>query len=97
MLSERSLAAAAAWNGKVVATGGYKAKGVPLNSAEQYDPETNKWIAISSLLTARCVHALVNADNALFAIGGWDDEANVSSVERYDAESSAWQLAPEPL
>ena len=66
-----------------------------LNSAEQYDPETNQWTAFNSLIAARREHALLNADNTLFAIGGWTGSAVLSSVERYDAESSTWQQAPE--
>jgi N-acetylneuraminic acid mutarotase len=96
MLSERQLAAAVTWNGKVVVAGGrtLDAKQV-FNSAEQYDPESNQWTTFSNLNTARSCHALVNADNTLFAIGGGDGKVCLRSVERYNAESGEWQQAPE--
>ena len=95
MSTERGYAAAATWNGKVVVAGGFNKTCSALNSAEQYDPETNQWTAFNSLIVSRCERALLNADNTLFAIGSRKGKAVLSSVERYDAESSTWQQAPE--
>ena len=94
MSTERRQAEAATWNGKVVVAGGYDSQRVTLKSTEQYDAETNQWTAFRSLLTARAGHALVNADNTLFAIGGWDYRGNSNSVERYNTKSGVWQEAP---
>ncbi len=93
MSTERTGAAAATWNDKVVVAGGCDSKYAILNSAEQYDPEANRWTPFSSLITRRYGHALVNADNTLYAIGG-SDGSGLSSVERYNAESGVWQPAP---
>jgi hypothetical protein len=95
MSTERGYAAAATWGGKVVVVGGYDldAEGA-LNSAEQYDPDSNRWTAFSSLLAGRFFHALVYASNTLFAIGGTECSCAMSSVERYNAVSGAWRQAP---
>ena len=94
MSTERRGAAAATWNGKVVVAGGQDTKNRMLKSAEQYDAEKDQWTAFASLLAARWGHALVNSDNTLFAIGGWDGKEAWRSVERYNVESGKWQLAP---
>ncbi len=95
MFYSRAYAAAATWNGKVFVSGGIGGddEGV-LDSVERYDPEANLWTQFRSLRVRRREHVLVNADNTLFAIGGWARKAPFRSVERFNVEIGDWRQAP---
>ena len=89
MNNKRLYSAAVEWNGTVVVTGGFD----PVTaSVEQFNPKTNQWTALPDLQVARYNHALVNINNCLYAIGGYNGQVILSSVERYNAASMLWQI-----
>ena len=91
MKTRRCDFAAAAWNGKIVVTGGYN-NATTLNSAELYNRCSNKWKNIAPMICARDEHALVVANNKLFAIGGLRTSYNeLASVEQLDNEKGKWK------
>jgi len=90
---KRSGAAAAVWNNTVIVAGsGWK----PMDSVEQYDPESNTCKSFPNLLVGRCYHALVNLNETLYAIGGWTGSKALVDVEKFDKNSNKWQ-AVSPL
>jgi N-acetylneuraminic acid mutarotase len=79
-------------NGKIIAIGGNPVScssasscniGAPLRSAESYDPATNTWTDISSMLTPRKDFAAVVLNGDLYVIGGNDGSQKTANVERY--------------
>lgn len=50
----------------------------------RYDPQTDRWTPQASLHTPRFALAAACSNNALFAVGGFDGTAYLSSVEQYD-------------
>lgn len=91
---KRSGAAAAVWNNTVIVAGSLYN---PMDSVEQYDPESNTCKSFPNLLVGRYHHALVNLNETLYAIGGrnYDNKALVD-VEKFDKNSNKWQ-AVSPL
>ena len=66
---------------------------------ERYDFATNAWEAAAPLATARQAHAVAVLDGKLYALGGAndddDDDGYLSSAERYDPVTNAWEaVAP---
>ncbi len=78
-------------NGDIIAIGGNSVScssascniGAPMRSVESYNPATNSWSDISSMLTPRKDFAAVVLSGDLFVIGGDDGSAESASVERY--------------
>lgn len=89
---------AAAWDDTVYVCGGYKPKdpmGVVVTATCQaYNPDFGTWYAIPSMGMARCDHALVALDGKLYALGGWDENGPIASVEVYDIAARTWSPAP---
>ena len=83
---------ATVWNGCLVAAGGFGHYS-QLNTAELFVPCLNEWQKISPLLSRKDEHALVVADNNLYAIGGRDLEEGVTSsiVEKLDEPNGEWK------
>lgn len=70
-------------DGKIYAIGGFGgSKNSCLQSAERYDPKTNKWEAIASLNTPRRALTAVTLPDGIYAIGGFDGQNYLSSVEK---------------
>ena len=94
MSEERCTFGAATWNGKLVVTGGDKYNGqTGVNSAELYEPHSNIWKQIALMNDVRSRHALVVADNKLFAVGGRGVlQDYLSSVEQLDNVDGQWKF-----
>ena len=91
--------AVAVLEGKLYAVGGCNDDDGTLFSLERYDPATNAWEAAAPMASARDSHATAVLDGRLYAVGGSggsdNDEASLSSVERYDPATNAWEaVAP---
>ncbi len=94
-------AGAAELNGKLYVVGGFTAAGFsiwnPVNHVFAYDPGRDEWIARAGMPTARGGLAVVNFENKLYALGGYDGESNPRVVEVYDPANDAWaSVAPLP-
>jgi len=93
MGDKRSDFGAVAWKGLLVVAGGYTGL-KKLRSTEAYDPGFDKWKRIAPMNVKRDEHALVVADERLFAIGGCDEEnETLSFVEQLDSLNGSWAEA----
>ena len=82
-------------NGQIVALGGRAVScsgtclnetcnfGITYRRVESYDPVGNSWTELGSMLNPRQNHAVVELNGQLYAIGGYDGEDELASVERY--------------
>ena len=87
--------------GKLYVIGGYKQAGLsvwqPVATVYAYDPATNAWTERTPMPTPRGALSVTEHDGKLYAIGGYDREANTAAVEVYDPEHNAWaERAPLP-
>jgi kelch-like protein 10 len=55
--------------GKIYVVGGYRRYGVPLRSAEVYDPRTNQWTMISDMRVGRLCLSCIAFHGYVYAIG----------------------------
>ena len=53
-----------------------------LTSAERYNPETDEWETIASLNVPRRALSAVTLPDGIYAIGGFDGQTYLSSVEK---------------
>jgi N-acetylneuraminic acid mutarotase len=110
MPTRRGAAAAAVANGKIYVTGGANSlPGVTENgihparphnvvpTVEEYDPKTNTWKTVRSLLLARNHHVTAGIGDKIYVIGGRVGSAfisgtsnNVDLVEMYDPATDLW-------
>jgi N-acetylneuraminic acid mutarotase len=110
MPTKRGAASAGVANGKIYVTGGANSlPGVTENgihparphnvvpTVEEYDPATNTWKTVRSLLLARNHHAAVGVGDKVYVIGGRVGAAfisgtsnNVDLVEMYDPATDLW-------
>jgi len=67
---------------------------VDLSSAECYDPNCNKWSAVTSLGTKRSCLGISANHGLLYVCGGFDGASCLSSVERYDPLTGVWSSCP---
>jgi hypothetical protein len=84
-------------SGKVLAVGGRfsAASGVPLASAELYDPLTGTWSNTGSMAVARWAHTatLMDDGRVLVAGGRIESPRTTTSAEVYDPATGTWSTA----
>ena len=56
----------------------------------RYDAENDKWTDIASMSTRRIGVGCAVLNRLLYAVGGYDGENRLSSVECYDPEHNQW-------
>ncbi|XP_014245570.1 actin-binding protein IPP [Cimex lectularius] len=98
METGRILPGAAALNGKIYVVGGEHECEILADGAV-YDPLTNTWSKIASMVEARCEFGLCAVDGDLYALGGWVGSDIGGTIERYDMVLDEWHLEgslPEP-
>ena len=61
-----------------------------LQTAEVFDPQTQKWSFIAPMNCMRSRVALVANFGKLYAIGGYDGVSNLKTVEMYDPAKDQW-------
>ena len=84
---DRCKSSCAVFEGKIVATGGYRYSG-RTKSAESYDYHENKWIHLPDMIGLRDEHSSFNMGNKFFVIGGY---SNVEA-EVFDSTSRKFTL-----
>jgi hypothetical protein len=57
---------------------------IALQTVEEYDPVTDTWAKKPDMPTARLGFAASSIDGRIYAIGGWDQNVGLSTVEAYD-------------
>lgn len=84
-------------NGNLLVVGGLDGRGVPLASAELYDPKTNRWTAAGAMATTRLDHtATLLANGKVLVAGGIRGSIpsdTLASAEIYDPASNSWSDA----
>jgi N-acetylneuraminic acid mutarotase len=84
-----NLAAARGLDGTLLTIGGHPSQS---DIVEAYDPNTNQWKTLPSLIQGRSDHAAVlGADGRTYAIGGFDGVASgIDTVEAYRTGDTQW-------
>ncbi len=90
------LAAALGADGRIYVIGGANsnADGSPIlyETVDVYDPAADTWSAAPSMSTSRyALTAIAAPDGRIYAIGGSDGTAYLSSVEAFDVANQTWQ------
>jgi len=76
---------------KIYAVGGYGGgENNCLDTAERYDPVTNRWERIANLSEGRRALSVVALPDGIYAVGGYSGKHYLVSVERYDIEKDTW-------
>uniref|UniRef100_A0A9R1SIE0 Kelch-like family member 4 n=3 Tax=Cyprinus carpio TaxID=7962 RepID=A0A9R1SIE0_CYPCA len=57
---------------------------------ERYDPKTDTWTTVSSLSVPRDAVGVCLLGDRLYAVGGYDGQTYLNSVESYDAQNNEW-------
>lgn len=69
-------------------------------TAQVYNPKTHAWCLLAPMHTSRyLLAATLGANGRIYAIGGWNGQASVASVESYDSHHNKWTPAtslPQP-
>lgn len=86
MMNARCLFSLAVAHGFLYAIGGQAGKET-LKLVERYDPVTNAWEEVSSLITQRSSAAVAVHRNYIYVIGGAYNRMGTEKVERFDGES----------
>ncbi|XP_023691353.1 kelch-like protein 24 isoform X1 [Paramormyrops kingsleyae] len=58
----------------------------------RYDPCFDSWLEMAPMNVARSELGLVMLDGFVFAIGGWEGQSRLDSVECYDPQTNSWQF-----
>jgi hypothetical protein len=80
-------------SGLIYVLGGRLEEGAFDSSCHQFDPVANIWSLLAPMSTPRAGFASFVLGGRLCAAGGYDGDALISSVERYDVRSDSWELA----
>ena len=61
------------------------------DSVERYDPNTDQWTMVASMINCRDAVGVSCLGNKLYAVGGYDGLKYLSAVESYDPQRNEWQ------
>lgn len=56
----------------------------------RYDPKTDTWTTVSSLSVPRDAVGICLLGDRLYAVGGYDGQSYLNTVESYDAQNNEW-------
>lgn len=56
----------------------------------RYDPKTDTWTTVSSLSVPRDAVGVCLLGDRLYAVGGYDGQSYLNTVESYDAQNNDW-------
>lgn len=98
----RFQSAAAALNGGVLVTGGWRNTGLanytpPLADTQIFTPGVNAWTEAAAMHTGRAEHAAVALDDGRVLVVGGRNHVPLASAEIYNPANNVWhQIAPMP-
>ncbi len=78
-------------NGKIYAIGGLNGSSLPLNTNEEYNPNTNRWSTKTAMPTARSGFAIATYQNKIYVFGGTIGHGYTSNTEVYDPVTNTWE------
>ncbi len=84
-------------DGRVLLAGGFPGEGqAPQSSAEIFDPVTNSFAVVGSMIRARAdATATLLSDGRVLIAGGTDGESSLDSTEYFDPETDTFSAGPE--
>ena len=96
ILTPRAGHSAVVLNGKIYALGGQQGKSagyLGIDAVEEYDPETDSWAKVASMIFPRKHHESVSLDAKIHVFGGGSDlwGANLFAGEIYDPYTDSWR------
>uniref|UniRef100_A0A3Q2ZRR7 Kelch-like family member 18 n=1 Tax=Kryptolebias marmoratus TaxID=37003 RepID=A0A3Q2ZRR7_KRYMA len=77
-------------SGLIYAVGGLNSSGDSLNVVEVFDPVGNFWERCQPMRTTRSRVGVAVVNGLLYAIGGYDGQSRLSTVEVYNPETDSW-------
>ncbi|KAM8733123.1 kelch-like protein 4 isoform X1 [Sparus aurata] len=95
MAKRRGGVGVATYNNFLYAVGGHDAPASNHCSrlsdcVERYDPKTDTWTTVSSLSVPRDAVGVCLLGDRLYAVGGYDGQSYLNTVESYDAQNNEW-------
>ncbi|XP_065127782.2 kelch-like protein 4 isoform X1 [Paramisgurnus dabryanus] len=95
MTKRRGGVGVATYNSFLYAVGGHDAPASNHCSrlsdcVERYDPKTDTWTTVSSLSVPRDAVGVCLLGDRLYAVGGYDGQTYLNTVESYDAQNNEW-------
>ncbi len=93
LLQPRAAAAAAVVGDRIVVTGGVDANGKLLNTTEIFDG--NSWTLGAPMPTPRQMLAAASDGKLVYAVGGTNGTADLTTVEAYDPAANTWTTLPD--
>lgn len=95
MLTQRCSHGMVEANGLIYVCGGSLGNNVSgrvLSSCEVYDPATETWTELCSMIEPRKNHGLVFVKDKIFAVGGQNGLGGLDNVEYYDIKLNEWKM-----
>src|SRR5258707_13489045 len=79
-------------DGKVLVTGGVDSQGVPIASAEVFDPQSGQWTAVGPLTQALGDHTATLLPNGKVLVAGGDTNTGIAlaSAALCDPRTATW-------
>lgn len=71
------------------AVGGW-CSGNAISMVERYNPRTDEWKVVATMMKRRCGVGVTVLGDFLYAIGGHDGTSYLNSIERYDPKTNQW-------
>ncbi|KAM5146858.1 kelch-like protein 4 [Mantella aurantiaca] len=95
MSKRRGGVGVATYNGFLYAVGGHDAPASNHCSrlsdcVERYDPKTDNWTTVAPLSVPRDAVGVCALGDRLYAVGGYDGQSYLSTVESYDTQNNEW-------
>ncbi|XP_077292679.1 kelch-like protein 7 [Arctopsyche grandis] len=63
-------------------------------SVERYDPVSNTWTLVDSMLNYRSNHEIAIIGTEIYVIGGNDAKTKLNTMEVYNIKENKWKVAP---
>ena len=58
----------------------------------RFDPDSGQWTPIASMNNCRIGLGVATVNRLLYAVGGFDGENRLGSVERYNPDEDSWEF-----